>query len=331
MINGRAQFQALMGVLFLAAVAGGAGPAATGPADLSIDAVLDRQGDRAAEWRPEWGDRVERLHAAGGLEADQWQRYQRQVVGFRLRVRPAVRQSDPVPAEMELLPARQGSHPDRTRPLQVWATPVADATVRADGLAGPRALRGWAADGSETLFFHLRLTAGLDGHVAVGRHSLAVRFHYAVARAWGDDAPAEAEGEVTLPAELSVLPDAADSVGPADAAFMDAIHARVWFGGNPGSGLGHIYVIPRIDGPAAGSYQFQAFARTGAVERPLGSFRSVKGGGMTGAHDVDLAGLKLTEMTPVLRCSPADARDTVDQTMYLPQDVVLRWPISLYR
>ena len=74
-----------------------------------------------------------------------------------------------------------------------------------------------------------------------------------------------------------------------------------------------------------------AFSQQGGRELPLDSFRSVRGGGWTPAHDVDLVGLDQSHLTPVVRCPAAMARDTVDQTEYLPADIELREPISLYR
>ena len=72
----------------------------------AVDALLLVQADAGRPWGAKWGDWIEGLHAAGVVDADRFARYTWQSVVPTLRVRPHVRQGDPLPAVIEF--ARRG-------------------------------------------------------------------------------------------------------------------------------------------------------------------------------------------------------------------------------
>ncbi len=87
-----------------------------------VDAGLDYQGDPAKPWDRLWGDLIESADEKGIASADQWRRYARQAcLGmYTLRVRPRVRQGDPIPYELVCGPVRTSGG----GPFALWCEPV---------------------------------------------------------------------------------------------------------------------------------------------------------------------------------------------------------------
>ena len=311
------------------------------PTDVSAvaDAVLTVQADHGKPWLLAWGDLIELLHHRGELSTAQWQRYVRQAIVWRMRVRPAIRQADPLPAEVTTSQARQGWGPEGSHytpfhtPFHATITILAsDGSGVVDSLmAGQESVDCWPDAGVQGRTFRVLLPAGPDEHVTLGHHRVFVRVHVGYRRGFDDGGPFDATDDVTLSAETTVVPDGVDTVGPADAAFVERVRRSVRVRGNPGRDVGRVTALVEPVGAAPGSFQFALSARTGDVEQSWGPFRTLAGGTRGEARDADATRLRQTDLTPVLRCPPALARDTVDQTMYFDGPVLLPDKVVMFR
>lgn len=74
-----------------------------------VDAGLDRQGDPARAWHPEWGDFIEAAHGDDKIDDELFRRYLNQTAVFELESRPAVAQGDPIPILIKLKESRTGT------------------------------------------------------------------------------------------------------------------------------------------------------------------------------------------------------------------------------
>lgn len=148
--------------------------------------ALDRQADPGRPWASGWGVLIESAHDAGRLTGDQWRRYLRQALPYRLTARPAAARDNALPMRLDRGPARMGT-PGRFNLVQTFADhkPSGGPVRKSDGpdfspsmelvTWTPLDLLTWPpeqpADGSRTflLFLNPRALAEMaDGPQAVG-------------------------------------------------------------------------------------------------------------------------------------------------------------------
>ena len=199
--------------------------------DRVADAALAVQADPARPWDPAWGDFLESARAAGQLSDDRWHRYAAGSwpAAYQLRVRPTVRDGDPVPYVIDSLVARVGStttfYCERIDDDLDWpGHPPRPRTVRFD--SGNR-LSATANGGSSGTSVRPDQYAG---RLPVGHHALHLR---AAIRIFGGPgtAPPLATGTMDLSAEFDLVPADQPTVHVVhDPALADAVRRAVTVG-----------------------------------------------------------------------------------------------------
>jgi hypothetical protein len=84
-----------------------------------VDQLLGIQKNRAQPWNGAFGDYIEGERAASKLPDPEWRQYANHQLGFHMRVRPEIRQGDPLPIEL-ITVARRGNLRVSEFPAAQW-------------------------------------------------------------------------------------------------------------------------------------------------------------------------------------------------------------------
>ena len=296
--------------------------------DRVADAALAAQADAGRPWDPAWGDWLERARAAGRLSDDRWHRY---AAGswpgaYQLRVRPRVRDGDPIPYRVDGLPARVGNKAGlylvQTGEQITWpGGPTPEPNDNAS--EGSLSSNGGGSSGSSVR------PDEYAGHLPVGHHTLHLRAAIRILSGPGA-VPPLATGTLDLSAPFDLLPADRPTVAVVhDPALADPVRRSVsaelrnW---STGTTSPHVTVD---DAPVGLS--FELFIRpVGGPEWSAGTFalpaaapgrRSTSRFGLGGSRGRRLPTGSTADV--VLRPSPAAAVDTIDATEAWDGELVL--------
>ena len=251
--------------------------AAGGLSASAVDALVKRalavQADPAAPWDKRWGGFVEVARAAGTLDDARWSRYARQAFDFKLKVRPRVRQGDPLPVDFTINSPRLGPTASfgawyEWSAVRVGGTSHAPAKLGLEpGAIGVR-VGSWGETGQPSVGGDVTESLPPGPTTVAGTVRFWVGPSSGISRPSMRPSPALAAGQVDVVAALTVLPrDAPAEFVVNDPALAGPMRAAVSVELRHDSSVGMRYLVTVSHNPTP--LHHRLLARRGGKEVPL--------------------------------------------------------------
>ena len=201
------------------------GKLSTGDVASLVSLALDVQADSSKTWNPRWGNIVELGRRKQNVSDEQWARYARQAVPFRLLVRSKVRRGDPLTVGLQMINARVGDNPRFTAAYDARDLRFAINDLELphpQGRGTSMGSSGLHHGGGSTSFPQFDLTPLLD-RLSDGKHTVRYRSKLYV-REGQDDTRAVAVVDIDETAEVDIRPRSEPAIGmTTDPALRDAM------------------------------------------------------------------------------------------------------------